>query len=81
MIEHTWFKRYEKSFVDRVYVGLGRQWQKNYTGKPVGYITYEQDVRISDTLILLVGATQSLRNYDGDHVHNFTVYSTIKNKF
>ncbi|MBN1872411.1 MAG: tetratricopeptide repeat protein [Candidatus Omnitrophica bacterium] len=81
MIEHTWFRRYEQAFVDRFYVGLGRQWQKNYTGKPVGYITYEQDVRISDTLILLIGATQSLRNYDGDYVDNFTIYSTIINKF
>jgi len=81
MIEHTWFRRYERAVVDRLYLGLGRFWQDGYEGEPVGYLTYEQDVKISETFLWLLGATQSLRNYDGDHVHNFTVYSTIKNKF
>ncbi len=81
MVEHTWWRRYEKAWVDRLYVGLGRQWQKGYGAENVGYVRYELDHRYSDTFSVLVGVTYSLNNYDGSDVNGLTIYGTLRKHF
>lgn len=80
-VEHVWYRRYEKALVDRLYLGLGRQWQKNFGADPVGFIRYEIDYRHSDTLSILLGTVYSLRYYDGNDVNNMNVYTTLRKRF
>jgi biofilm PGA synthesis protein PgaA len=81
MVEHTWRRRYEKAWVDRLYLGLGQQWQKGFGAENVGYIRYELDHRYSDTFSALVGVTYSLKNYDDADVNGLTIYWTLRKHF
>ena len=67
MIEHLWYKRYEKTFTDRLFIGAGSDWQKSFSTKAIWHVRYEQDYKVSDTLSFLWGATYSKRNYDGQN--------------
>jgi len=81
MVEHTWFRRYEKAWVDRFYVGLGQKWQKSFGATNAGYVRYEQDHQFSDTKSLLVGTSYDLNYYDSDDVNALKVYTTAQFKF
>ncbi|MBA7518243.1 Beta-barrel assembly-enhancing protease [subsurface metagenome] len=81
MVEHVWYKRYKKALVDRLYVGLGTQWQKGFSAEDIWYIRYEQDYRLSDTLTFLLGTTYSQQNYDGEDTDVLNFYITIKKNF
>jgi len=81
MVEHTWFRRYERSWVDRLYVGIGQRWQENFGSNNAGYIRYEQDHQFSDTKSLLIGTSYDLNYYDSDDVNALQVYSTARIKF
>ena len=54
-VEHTWYKLYAKSVVDRFYVGLGQKWEDSFGAENVGYLRYEIEDKFSDTLSLLAG--------------------------
>ena len=73
MIEHTWFRRYERSFTDRLYIGAGVQWQKSFSPKSIGDFRYEQDYKFSDTFSVLVGANFGRRNYDSANADYWSV--------
>lgn len=81
MVEHTWFRRYERAWVDRLYVGLGYQWQKSFGTNNPWYVRYEQDHRLSDTLSILPGIVYAKRYYDGEDEDSLTVYLTVKYRF
>ncbi len=81
MVEHTWYRRYEKALVDRLYVGAGQQWQRFFGAENIGYVRYEQDYKFSDTWNWLIGTTYSLRNYDGGDVNTLNLYTTLRKNF
>ena len=81
MVEHTWFRRYEKAWVDRMYLGVGQKWQSDFGASGVGYVRYEQDHKFSDTKSWLIGTTYSLNEYDGESVNALNVYTTVRFKF
>jgi len=81
MVEHTWFRRYEKSWVDRMYLGIGQKWQKGFGSSDVGYIRYEQDHQFSDTKSWLIGTIYSMNEYDDESVNALNVYTTLRFKF
>ncbi|MBN1870744.1 MAG: poly-beta-1,6 N-acetyl-D-glucosamine export porin PgaA [Candidatus Omnitrophica bacterium] len=81
IVEHTWFRRYEKAWVDRLYLGIGQKWQKDFGTSDAGYIRYEQDHQFSDTKSWLIGTTYSLNEYDGEGVNSLNVYTTLRFKF
>lgn len=81
MVEHTWYRRYEKSLVDRLYLGPGKQWQRGFPRQDVWYIRYEQDYNLSDTLAFLIGTTYSRQNYDGIDTDAQNYYLTLKKHF
>jgi len=81
MVEHTWFRRYEKAWVDRFFVGLGQQWQKDFGATNAGFIRYEQDHKFSDTKSWLIGTSYDLNYYDSDDVNALRVYTTARFKF
>jgi len=67
MIEHVWYKRYQKAFTDRLFIGAGAKWQKDFSAQAIWHVRYEQDYKASDTLSFLWGATYNRRNYDGQN--------------
>ncbi len=81
MVEHVWYRVYEKALVDRLYLGLGMQKEEGFSERGVWYVQYEQDYKISDTLNLLIGATFSKKNYSGDYTDVGNFYLTIKKSF
>ncbi len=80
-VEHTWYRRYEKAVVDRFFVGVGQQWQKNFSAADVGFLRYEIEYRHSDTFSVLFGTIYALRNYDNDDVNSLNVYGTLRKRF
>jgi len=81
MLEHTWFRRYERSLVDRLFVGLGRAWQQAFRPQAVWYLRYEQDWALTDTCGLVGGLTYGQRNYDGEDVNTLEVSSRLRWRF
>jgi tetratricopeptide (TPR) repeat protein len=66
MIEHTWYKRYETSFTNRLTCGGGLKTEKHYGISPAGFVKFEEDCRFTDTFGILVGSTVSYDTEDGD---------------
>jgi len=81
MVEHAWFRRYERAWIDRFYVGLGQKWQKNFGATNAGFVRYEQDHQFSDTKSVLIGASYDLNYYDSNDVNALRIYSTARFKF
>ena len=80
-VEHTWYKLYDASLVDRFYVGLGQKWEHSFDAQNVGYLRYEIEDQLSDTFSVLVGTIYSLENYTGQHMNVLDTYWTIRKKF
>ena len=81
MLERVWFRRPQKAFVNRVYVGLGQIWQSHFNSENAGFVRYEQDHKISDTVGLVVGTTYSLNSYDGKDSNRLNVTAALRFKF
>ena len=80
-VEHTWYKFYDQSVIDRFYVGMGQQWEHGFGAENVGYLRYEIEDKLSDTLSILVGEIYSLEFYTGQHMNVLNTYWTIRKKF
>jgi biofilm PGA synthesis protein PgaA len=81
MVEHVWFRRYERGFVDRLFVGFGSNWQKDFGGRSLNFIRYEQDYKFSETKHWLIGARYDLKQYDDNDVNTFNLYTTLRLNF
>lgn len=81
VIEHTWFRRYERSLVDRLFLGTGALWQKSYSVAALWDIRYEQEHTFSDTLSFLIGTNFSRRNYDGSNCRAWSFDARFKQSF
>jgi len=66
-VDFRWlmWRRYERSFLQRLALTGGRYWQKDYDAKNIWSIRYEHDWDVSDSLSLLYGVTWSQRAFDG----------------
>lgn len=80
-LEHKWYRKYDKSLVDRLSIGAGQQWQKDFGVEDVGFVQYEHDYSFSDTKSMLIGTRYSLHNYDGEDTRSWGLYMTIRFKF
>jgi len=81
MVEHTWFRRYERAFVDRLYAGYGQNWQRGFGANNLGFVQYEQDHKFSETKSILFGSRYNLNQYDGEDVNTLNFYTTIRVNF
>ncbi len=81
MVEHVWFRRYERALVDRFYAGLGKRWQQASDTGTVWYLRYEQDHRFSDTWSWLFGVTYAQPRYGGNDINTLTGYTTMRARF
>jgi len=75
MVEHMWYRRYDRAFPGRLFCGLGIQKQKQFSAQDVWFIRYEQEIRLSDILAFSLNASFAQRNYDGEDtdVWNFSI--------
>ncbi|MEI6438459.1 MAG: hypothetical protein WCO69_06905 [Candidatus Omnitrophota bacterium] len=81
MLEHVWSRRYERSWTDRLFLGLGRQWQKGYGWDNGWYGRYEDEHVLSDRLMFLWGVTVSQKSYDGTMTDGWSVDAKLRYKF
>lgn len=66
---------------DRLFVGVGEQWQKDYASR-IGYrVRYEQDYQLTHTTAFLIGAVFSDQSYDGEYTDEWNFYLTFKQHF
>ena len=63
--EQRLWRRYERSFVHRLYLSIGQYDQKNFGSGPTRGIRYEHEWNFDDRLSLLYGAQRTLHPYDG----------------
>ena len=63
--EQRLWRRYERSFVHRLYLSVGQYDQKNFGSGPTRGIRYEHEWNFDDRLSLLYGAQRTLHPYDG----------------
>ncbi len=81
MVEHVWFRRYERALIDRFYAGIGMQSQQDYGWNDVWYVRYEMDHQISDLWNILIGTTYAQKNYDGEDLNVWTADLIFKRHF
>ena len=81
MVEHVWYKRYQKLWLDRFYLGGGPQWQDELSSEFIWHSRYEQEIHFSDVCSLRVGVTYSSRNYDSENVGAWTFDASLRFKF
>lgn len=81
MVEHTWFKRYQRELTERFYLGLGGLWQKYYGSNEIWYVRYELEHRMSDLWNALLGTTYAQENYDGEDIDVWTIYLRFQRHF
>ncbi len=81
MVEHTWFRRYERALVDRLFVGIGEQHERGYSGAGIGYVEYQQEHRFSDRCTWIIGARYARRYYDGVDVGEHGLYTKLLKRF
>lgn len=63
--EQRLWRRFDRSFVHRLYVSLGQYQQRNFGGGPTRGIRYEHEWNFDERLSLLYGAQRTLHPYDG----------------
>ncbi|HVY07130.1 MAG TPA: poly-beta-1,6 N-acetyl-D-glucosamine export porin PgaA [Burkholderiales bacterium] len=63
--EQRLWRRYDRSFVHRLYLSAGTYEQKNFGSGPTWGIRYEHEWNFDDRLSLLYGLQRTLHPYDG----------------
>jgi biofilm PGA synthesis protein PgaA len=67
--EQRLWRRYDRDFVHRLYLGVGQYRQSGFGTDMTGVIRYEHAWALDDQLDLLYGAQRTLHPYDGDRVY------------
>ena len=81
MVEHTWFKRYEKTLLHRLYFGFGLQKQDGFDTEDLWHLQYEHDYILTDTFEFLWGLSYDLKNYDGENTDVLGLYFMSRKNF
>lgn len=63
--EQRLWRRYDRSFLHRLYLTLGTYQQKNFGSGEVAGIRYEHEWNLDDRLTILYGAQRTIHPYDG----------------
>lgn len=68
IVQHDWltWRRYERSFTQRFFVGGGAYWQKHHGSHAIGLARYEHLWQLSQHWFFHYGAGVASRVYDGD---------------
>ena len=76
-VEHLWYRHYDFSMLDRIYVAPGVQMENGHGINPAGYVRYEQEWNINDTTSFVASVTGSVRNYDGKPSAGLGVHTAL----
>ncbi len=64
-VEHLWYRSYDFSILDRISVAPGIQKEDGHSPNFAGYLRYEQEWSLTDTIGISAGITYSYKHYDG----------------
>ena len=81
MTEHTVWRIYDRAFVHRLFLTAGIYSQSGFSSEPVWTVHYQQEHDFSDTHSLLCGGYVARRSYDGNPVHEYSLYLTYTWRF
>ncbi|GEM_PF-1076837 len=81
MVEHLWYRRYETSIVDRLFLGIGPHWEKDYTCKAQYYLRYEQEYQLTDYFGFKIGGKIGKERYGDDNPCAWGFYGSLIFKF
>lgn len=81
MVEHLWYRRYETSITDRLFIGVGPHWEKDFNCLSQYYVRYEQEYILTDTFSFKVGGSAGKERYGADSPFAWGLYSGITWKF
>ncbi|HYJ17671.1 MAG TPA: hypothetical protein VEW72_00720, partial [Burkholderiales bacterium] len=73
--EQRLWRRYDRSFLHRLYLTLGTYEQKTFGSGEVAGIRYEHEWNLDDRFMILYGAQRSMHPYDG--VREFMNYYNV----
>jgi len=72
-VNHILWRRYERSFRQRLSGGGGTYWQRGYSSGVLATATYEQSYNFGPAMALNSGATFARRVYDGQPCPSLTL--------
>jgi biofilm PGA synthesis protein PgaA len=81
MLEHLWYRRYETSIVDRMFVGVGPHWEKDFNCRSQYYLRYEQEYQLTDYFGFKVGGKVGKERYGEDSPFAWGLYASLTWKF
>ncbi len=81
MTEHTVWRIYDRAFVHRLFLTAGIYSQSDFSSEPVWTVHYQQEYDFSDIHSLLWGGYIARRVYDGNSVHEYSLYLTYRWRF
>jgi biofilm PGA synthesis protein PgaA len=81
LTEHTVWRMYYRAFVHRLFLTAGMYSQSDFSSEPVWTVHYQQEHDFSDTHSLLWGGYIARRSYDGNPVHEYSLYLTYTWRF
>ena len=81
MTEHTIYRIYRRSFLERLFLSLGEYSQRDFSNYLTGSVRYEHDIEFSDIHALLYGASVARQVYDGEAVTSYGFYLTWRYLF
>ena len=81
LTEHTVWRMYDRAFVHRLFLTAGMYSQSDFSSEPVWTVHYQQEHDFSDTHSLLWGGYIARRSYDGNPVHEYSLYLTYTWRF
>jgi biofilm PGA synthesis protein PgaA len=67
--EHRPWRRYEHSFVHRLYLSLGQYRQQNFPTDQTSGVRYEHEITLDPRMTLMYGAQRTIHPYDGERVY------------
>jgi biofilm PGA synthesis protein PgaA len=80
-VSHLWYRRYDYSFSDRLYFGLGYKEERNYEGGEVSFIRYQQELNVNKKLKFLWSMTWDNSIFYGDKEDNIGAYFEMEWRF
>jgi biofilm PGA synthesis protein PgaA len=81
LAEHVTWRRYQRSFVQALTLGVGGTWQKGFDGAPIGSIAYEHRWQFGLQWELTYGILFASRVFDGDREQDWDGFVQLNVRF
>lgn len=81
MVEHLWYRSYETSITDRMFIGVGPHWEKDFECKSQYYLRYEQEYQLTDYFGFTIGGKTGKERFGDDSPFAWGFYANLTWKF